>query len=78
MAFKFPSPFSSVALCGSRRRTLRQVLEYSPQSTIPCCARRPAIFLLGGGIALADEEGAPACYKTVASTLHSREMNVTL
>ena len=30
--------------CGARQRTLRQVLEYSPQSTIRDCARRPCVF----------------------------------
>ena len=30
--------------CGARQRTLRQVLEYFPQSTIRDCARRPCVF----------------------------------
>ena len=30
--------------CGARQRTLRQVLEYSPQSTIRDCARCPCVF----------------------------------
>ena len=35
------------ASCGSRQRTLRQVLEYSPQSTIRNSARRLFVFLVG-------------------------------
>ena len=35
------------ASCGSRQRTLRQVLEYSPQSTIRNSARRLCVFLVG-------------------------------
>ena len=37
----------SAASCGSRQRTLRQVLEYSPQSTIRNSARRLCVFLVG-------------------------------
>ena len=37
----------SAVSCGSRQRTLRQVLEYSPQSTIRNSARRLFVFLVG-------------------------------
>ena len=50
-----------VAPCGGRRRTLREVLEYSPQSTIRRSAGRPCVFrrgMTGGGGDVSSQRGA--------------------
>ena len=43
------------APCGMRRRTLRQVLEYFPQSTIQYSARRPSVSPSGNPLSTQQE-----------------------
>ena len=48
-------------LCGKYSSTLRQVLAYSPQSTIRRCAGRPCVFrrgMTGGGGDVSSQRGA--------------------